>query len=126
MGNALQRVLLVEDSAVVQAVVKQALRHAACDLAWVRDGVAALSLLREGLRPDLVLLDINLPRMNGLELLGELRGLGLTPGLPIIIISTESEPHDIQRGLDAGARAYLRKPFRAADLWNTISTVTAA
>lgn len=106
--------------------MKQALRQAACELTWVRDGMAALSLLREGLRPELVLLDINLPRMNGLELLGELRQLGLTPELPVIIISTESEPHDIERGLAAGARAYLRKPFRAAELWAAITSVTAA
>jgi two-component system chemotaxis response regulator CheY len=118
--------LLVEDSAVVQAVVKLALRPSASELTWVRDGVAALSLLRDGLRPDLVLLDINLPRMNGLELLHELRALGLTPGLPVIIISTESEPHDIERGLEAGARAYLKKPFRAADLMTTIVSVGAA
>lgn len=110
---------------MVQAVVKQALRQAACELTWVRDGVAALSLLREGLRPDLVLLDINLPRMNGLELLGELRALGLVPGLPVIIVSTEGEPHDLERGIEAGACAYLRKPFRAADLWTAITSVVA-
>jgi CheY-like chemotaxis protein len=120
-----QRVLLVEDSAVVQAVVRQALRRGGCELVWARDGVAALTSLQDGADPDLILLDINLPRMNGLELLGELRAAGTLARVPVIIISTEGEDHDIARGLEAGARAYLRKPFRAQQLWEAISAVMA-
>ena len=85
--------------------------------------MAALGYLREGLQPDLVLLDINLPRMNGLELLAELRKDGVVPRVPVIIVSTEGEVHDIERGLAAGARAYLRKPFRAEQLWEVIDSV---
>lgn len=121
-----QHVLLVEDSAVVQAVVRQALRRFPCEVTWAKDGVAALGYLREGLTPDLVLLDINLPRMNGLELLAELRAAGIVPRIPVIIVSTEGEDHDVARGLEAGARAYLRKPFRPEQLWAAIDTVMAS
>jgi two-component system, chemotaxis family, chemotaxis protein CheY len=108
---------------VVQAVVRQALRRSPCDVTWAKDGLAALGYLREGLDPDLVLLDINLPRMNGLELLAELRAAGVVPRVPVIIVSTEGEDHDVARGLEAGARAYLRKPFRAEQLWEVIDSV---
>jgi two-component system chemotaxis response regulator CheY len=118
--------LLVEDSAVVQAVVRQALRRSPCDVTWAKDGVAALGHLRDGGDPDLVLLDINLPRMNGLELLAELRLSGVVPRVPVIIVSTEGEEHDVARGLEAGARAYLRKPFRAEELWEVIDSVMAS
>ncbi len=110
---------------MVQAVVRQALRRSPCEVTWARDGVAALGFLREGLEPDLVLLDINLPRMNGLELLAELRQSGVVPRVPVIIVSTEGEDHDVARGLEAGARAYLRKPFRAEELWEVIDAVVA-
>ena len=123
MARGPQRILLVEDSAVVQAVVRQALRRSPCDVTWAKDGVAALAYLREGFEPDLVLLDINLPRMNGLELLTELRASGVVPRVPVIIVSTEGEDHDVARGLEAGARAYLRKPFRADQLWEVIDSV---
>lgn len=126
MAKAPQRILLVEDSAVVQAVVRQALRRVVCEVTWAKDGMAALELLRDGIEPDLMLLDINLPRMNGLELLAELRGSGVLPRMPVIIVSTEGEAHDVARALEAGARAYLRKPFRAEQLLEVIDSVMAS
>lgn len=104
-------------------MVRQALRRSACDVTWAKDGVQALGHLRDGGDPDLVLLDINLPRMNGLELLAELRATGVVPRVPVIIVSTEGADHDVARGLEAGARAYLRKPFRPEQLWQAIDSV---
>jgi len=126
LESKLRRILLVEDSAVVQAVVKGALRKYRCQVVCAADGVAALATLAQIGDPDLVLLDINLPRMNGLELLGELRASGLAARVPVIIVSTEGEEHDIARGMEAGARAYLRKPFRAEQLCGVIDAVLEA
>jgi len=119
----MQRILVVEDSSVVQSIVKIALRRYACDTTYVRDGVEALDALQREAEPDLILVDINMPRMNGLELLSELRGNGVVPRVPVIIVSTEGEDHDVARGLEAGARAYLRKPFRPDQLCALIDSV---
>jgi two-component system chemotaxis response regulator CheY len=123
----MQRILVVEDSSLVQSIVKVALRrYERLHVASASNGVEALaSIARDG-EPDLVLLDINMPQMSGLELLDELRASGVVPRVPVIIVSTESEDDDVKRGLDAGARAYLKKPFRTDDLCKVIDRVLAS
>jgi CheY-like chemotaxis protein len=122
----MQRILVVEDSSLVQSIVQRALRRYGCEITCVRDGVEALASIERDGEPDLVLMDINMPRMSGLELLGALRQSGRVPRMPVIVVSTEGTEGDIQRGLDAGARAYLRKPFRQEELCALIDEVTRA
>lgn len=123
----MQRILVVEDSSLVQSIVKAALRrYGSVQIATVNNGVEALASIERDGEPDLMLIDINMPRMSGIELLDELRGQGTVPRIPVIIVSTESEESDVQRGLDAGARAYLKKPFRTDDLCKVIDRVMAA
>jgi two-component system, chemotaxis family, chemotaxis protein CheY len=117
------RILIVEDSSVVQSIVKVALRRHAYELTCTANGVEALQAIARDGEPDLMLVDINMPRMNGLELLGELRAAGTVPRVPVIIVSTEGEEEDVRRGMDAGARAYLRKPFRGDQLCALIDSV---
>jgi len=122
----MQRVLVVEDSSLVQSIVRVALRrYGGIDVACASDGVEALAAIARDGEPDLMLLDINMPRMSGLELLGELRAAGTLPRLPVIIVSTEGEEDDVRRGLDAGARAYVKKPFRPHELCQVIDRVMA-
>lgn len=118
----MQRVLVVEDSSVVQSIVQLALRRYGVVVTIARNGVEALAAIARDGEPDLMLVDINMPRMNGLELLAELRGSGAVPRIPVIMVSTEGAA-DMKRGLDAGARAYLRKPFRPDDLCTVIDGV---
>lgn len=122
----MQRILVVEDSVVVQSIVKLALKRYGCEVIYAKNGVEALEAIARDGEPDLMLVDINMPRMSGLELLGELRGSGLVPRVPVIIVSTEGEEHDVQRGIEAGARAYLRKPFRQQELCALIDSFEAA
>jgi CheY-like chemotaxis protein len=123
----MQRILVVEDSSLVQSIVKVALRrYERLHVASASNGVEALASIERDGEPDLVLLDINMPQMSGLELLDELRASGVVPRVPVIIVSTESEDDDVKRGLDAGARAYLKKPFRTDDLCKVIDRVLAA
>jgi two-component system, chemotaxis family, chemotaxis protein CheY len=123
----MQRILVVEDSSLVQSIVKAALRrYGTVQIATVNNGVEALAAIARDGEPDLMLVDINMPRMSGIELLDELRGQGTVPRIPVIIVSTESDDADVQRGLDAGARAYLKKPFRTDDLCKVIDRVMAA
>lgn len=85
-------------------------------LIHAEDGVAALAFLRrEGAfrlspRPKLVLLDLNLPRLNGLEVLAELRADAQLRSLPVLVLSTSQDAGDIERAYALGANAYLTKP----------------
>lgn len=120
------RILVVEDSSVVQAIVKAALRRYEHTAVYAGNGVEALEAIARDGEPDLILVDVNMPRMNGLELLGQLGATGTVPRVPAIIVSTEGEEDDVRRGLEAGARAYLRKPFRGEQLCAVIDSVLAA
>lgn len=104
------RALVVDDSDLMHRMFEVMLRGV--PLLHARDGVQALDLLAAHPDVDLVLLDINMPRMNGFELLAELGTRGLLPGLPVIVVTTEGRGEDAARGLAAGAAAYLTKPFR--------------
>jgi two-component system, chemotaxis family, chemotaxis protein CheY len=73
----------------------------------------------------LVLLDLNMPEMNGLELLERRRADQLHPHIPIVLVTTEGTAEDEARGRDAGAWDYLRKPFQPADVENLVQRVLA-
>ena len=107
------RILLVEDDELLGAGVRDALERARYGLEWVRDGRQALAALRAGAF-DLVLLDLGLPGMDGLEVLGSLRaGGGATPVL--VLTARDTAPQRVA-GLDAGADDYLVKPFDVDEL----------
>ena len=94
-------------------------------LVYALDGRQALDRLREHPDIDLVLLDINMPNMNGLEFLAELRADGATGEIPVIIISTEGREEDTARGLEAGASAYIKKPFHSEEILDVIARLEA-
>jgi two-component system, chemotaxis family, chemotaxis protein CheY len=73
----------------------------------------------------LVLLDLNMPEMNGLEVLERRRAEGLHPHVPIVLVTTEGSAEDEVRGRSAGAWEYLRKPFQPADVERLVSRVLA-
>ena len=86
----------------------------------VRNGQEALDAIGQHGEPDLVFLDVNMPVMDGLEFLATSVGAGLAERVPVVIVSTEGRDEDVQRGLDAGAREYLRKPFQVPALLATV------
>lgn len=90
-------------------------------LVYASDGRQALDRLREHADIDLVLLDINMPNMNGLEFLAELRSDASHSDLSVVIISTEGREEDTARGLEAGATAYIKKPFHSEEILDVIS-----
>jgi two-component system chemotaxis response regulator CheY len=114
-----RKVLVVDDSKLMHKMYEVMLRQYA--LVYAMDGRQALERLRDHADIDLVLLDINMPNMNGLEFLAEVRSDGVHKDLPIIIISTEGREQDTQRGLEAGATAYIKKPFHTEEILDKIA-----
>lgn len=106
-------VLIVDDSAVTRAIIARTLRMAGLQLGdtlEAPDGKKALELL-ETHWVDIVFADINMPVMNGVEMIDEMSRRGILPSTPVVIISTEKSLTRIQELKAKGVRAYLNKPF---------------
>lgn len=107
------RTLIVDDSSVMRKIVERALRQAGLDPLVVHEagsGTEGLDLLRAK-QVDLILSDINMPSMDGLEFLRQLRAENLAPGVPVVMITTESSEEHVKQAIQAGAQGYIRKPF---------------
>jgi two-component system chemotaxis response regulator CheY len=114
------RILVVEDSVSMRSFVRSALESdsrssAGLDVVEASSGFEALRLLPRG-PYDLVITDINMPDINGLELISFIRRSELHKETPVLIISTQSSERDRARGLSLGANGYLMKPFSPEDL----------
>jgi two-component system OmpR family response regulator/two-component system response regulator QseB len=107
------RILLVEDDASLGEGLRTALRRAAYTVDWLRDGASALAAIRDG-GIDLVVLDLGLPQMDGIEVIRQARRLGAD--VPILVLSARERASDRALGLDVGADDYLGKPFDAREL----------
>lgn len=103
------RILLVEDDPLLGEGVRTALHRAAYTVDWLRDGAAAVSALRDGGDIDLVVLDLGLPRLDGIEVIRAVRRAGSQ--VPILVLSARERASDRTLGLDVGADDYLAKPF---------------
>lgn len=122
----LKKVLVVEDSELLHRMYDLILmryRNSGGVVLHAYDGREGLSILAENPDTQLILLDINMPVMSGLEFLLHVKKEGVFLHIPVIIISTEGKEADTVRGLEAGARGYLTKPFQAADLHQLMERV---
>ena len=107
------RALIVDDSSVMRKIVERSLRQAGIDLAEVREagnGAEGLGALSES-GVDLILCDINMPVMDGLEFVRSLTTVENAKGVPVVMITTEGSESHVVQALSAGARGYIRKPF---------------
>ena len=114
-----RKVLVVDDSKLMHKMYEVMLRQYA--LVYASDGRQALDRLQQHPDIDLVLLDVNMPNMNGLEFLAQIRAEGARADLPVIIISTEGRDEDTVRGMEAGATAYIKKPFHTEEILGMIA-----
>ena len=109
------RTLIVDDSSVMRKIVERALRQAGLDSLVVHEacsGTEGLEMLKAA-QVDLILSDINMPSMDGLEFLRQIRAQNLAPGVPVVMITTESSEEHVKQAILAGAKGYIRKPFTA-------------
>jgi two-component system chemotaxis response regulator CheY len=107
------RALIVDDSSVMRKIVERCLRQAGMDLGQVHEasnGAEALALVNEN-SFDLILSDINMPVMDGLEFVRHLKELDKAKNIPIVMITTEGGEKSVLEALSLGAKGYIRKPF---------------
>jgi two-component system, chemotaxis family, response regulator Rcp1 len=121
------RILLVDDSAGDAELFRLALAEARpdCELVVASDGEQALGLLAGGELPDLMVLDLNLPRLSGHELLADLRATRepRLRRLPVVILTTSAAPADVQRSYDLFASSHLVKPADVDHLFELVETL---
>jgi two-component system chemotaxis response regulator CheY len=107
------RALIIDDSSVMRKIVERSLRQAGLELSEVREasnGAEALGALKDS-GVDLILCDINMPVMDGIEFLRQLQGQEHAKGVPVVMITTEGSESHVVQALSIGARGYIRKPF---------------
>jgi chemotaxis family two-component system response regulator Rcp1 len=122
-------ILLVEDNAGDVRLTREALREAdvSAELTAVPDGEQALAFLRgeRANRPDLVLLDLNLPKKNGLEVLEEVKADPELRGIPVIMLTTSSSSRDIAACYDRGVNCYVVKPLDLDDFTRLVQAINS-
>lgn len=120
------RVLTVDDSRTMLGMLRKALEGAGYDVIQGADGVEGLEVLQAASpAPDAIITDINMPRMDGFELIEAVRKLDQFRHIPIIVLTTESDPEKKARARAAGATGWIIKPFSADSLVAAIRRVTA-
>ena len=112
------KVLVVDDSKLIHKMFEMMLRG--FEMVHAMDGREGLQRLAEHADIDLIFLDINMPHMNGLEFLEEVKRNEALAGIPVVIVSTEGKDEDTERALNAGAVAYIKKPFRSEEITTAI------
>ena len=121
----LKKVLVVDDSALIHGMYQLVLLRYNCEMVKAMNGQEALDILAVQRDFQLILLDIHMPVMNGIQFMEKAKALGLTTSFPIIILSAEGKEEDTIKGLKLGARGYLKKPFKSTELYDIIGNIFA-
>jgi two-component system chemotaxis response regulator CheY len=122
------KVLIVDDSSVMRKIVERALRQAGLELGVVQEannGAEALAELSAA-SFDLILSDINMPVMDGLEFLKNLAGMEIAKGTPVVMITAEGSEASVVEALSRGAKGYIRKPFTPEQVRERLSPLLGA
>jgi len=120
------RILVVDDDDGVQKLVGTLLNRSRMEAIRAMTATEAAQILRQQPLPDLMLLDIMLPEISGIDFLKQMRSKSVFDTLPVIILSALADPKTIRAGLDAGADRYLTKPYLVNNLVKTIQEVLRA
>ena len=113
--------LVVDDAPENLRVIAHVLKGKDLKISFARNGEEALEKI-DGSRPDLVLLDINMPGIDGYEVCATLKKDPATEHIPVIVVTSKDRPEDIVKGFEAGAVDYLTRPVNSAELYARINT----
>ncbi|GAB4358090.1 MAG: response regulator [Immundisolibacter sp.] len=108
--------LVIDDSRVMRKLLRTLLGQLGFDVAEAGDGVQGLAHIEAGPLPDVLLVDWNMPEMNGVDMIRAVRGRRDWDALRILMVSSETSPDQVSEALQAGADEYLMKPFTADSL----------
>ena len=122
-------ILVVDDDEIDVLNVRRALKHLgiAGEIGVASDGIEALAVVRSQpakTRPQLVLLDLNMPRMNGIEFLREIRRSDELKSLHVVVLTTSDDPEDIREAYDLNVAGYVLKPLEYRDFVGAMQTIT--
>ena len=120
-----KRIITVDDAATMRRLVGYTLRGVGHDAIEAEDGEDALRVLGNE-AVDLVITDVNMPKMDGIELVRRLRALPKFKSTPILLLTTESDPEEKKQGKEAGATGWITKPFQPDQLVAAVAKVTAS
>ena len=118
-------VLIVDDSSSMRAIVKKIIKVSGFNIGKFHeaaDGKEAIKVLADEW-VDLVLTDINMPNMSGLELISEMKKDEILKSIPVVMVTTEGSENKIQESMKLGASGYIKKPFLPEDIKRTLSTI---
>lgn len=118
-------VLIVDDSASMRSVIRKTIKVSGFKVGeyWeAADGQEALAVLSSEW-VDLVLTDINMPNMNGLELVAEMNKDQMLRSIPVVMVTTEGSQESIRKSMEMGAKGYIKKPFRPQDIKQTLNHI---
>lgn len=117
-------VVVAEDDAEIRALVVRKLRSIGIEVIEASSGLAALALVRTG-KPDLVVLDVVLPGLSGIEVCRAIKSAPGSAAVPVFLMSAAASPEDIRSGLAAGAEEYMVKPFSPRNLAERVGLAVA-
>ena len=124
MSEDVRTVLVADDDEDILELVSFRLERAGYEVVTARDGAAALAVAQER-RPDLAVLDVMMPGLNGYEVTQRLRADDATRDIPVILLTARVQEADVNRGFEAGADDYLRKPFSPQELRARVQAIIA-
>jgi len=122
MTPAPKKIIIVEDEPAAADLFEEMLRHSQYEVIKIHSSISALTVIRREM-PDVVLLDLMMPDISGLEVLRFMRREPELQDIPVVIVSAKVLPSDIRAGMEAGATAYLTKPVGLDKLRQTVRDV---
>ena len=114
-----KKILLVDDAETILLMEKMFLGKGSYDYVTAKDGEQAIQLAESEL-PDLILLDIVMPKLNGFEACLRLKSSSITSSIPIIMVTTRGEGANVERGFESGATDYITKPIDGLELLSKV------
>jgi len=117
-----RKILIVDDNPQNRELLQAYLEVLPCETSTANDGEEALASVRKS-QPDIILLDIMMPRMSGFEVCRHLKNDPATRDIPIIMVTALNEVADIERGVDSGTNDFLSKPFNKAELLTRVKSL---
>jgi DNA-binding response OmpR family regulator len=115
-------ILVVDDDPVIQNLLALNFEMEGYSVATASDGAEALDSIAAR-RPDVVVLDVMMPKVDGIEVVRRMKADATTAAVPVLLLSARAQAKDVSEGLEAGADAYMTKPFDPADLLDRVASL---